>query len=100
MTFKYKAVTEQGEKKEGTIEAVSKDLAIVSLQRRGLVILSIVGGEDKKGIFSGKSFERVAMREVVITSRQIATLFEAQVSALKAFSLLAANAENKFLAYT
>ncbi len=99
MTFNYKAVTEQGEKKEGVIEAVSKDLAIAALQRRGLVILSI-SSDEKKGFFGGASFERVAMREVVITSRQIATLFEAQVSALKAFSLLATNAENKFLAFT
>ena len=38
------------------------------------------------------------MKEVVILSRQISTLFGAQVSALKAFTMLAANAENKILA--
>jgi type IV pilus assembly protein PilC len=36
---------------------------------------------------------------VVILSRQIATLFEAQVSALKAFTMLATNTENKLLSH-
>jgi len=31
MTFNYKAVTGTGEKKEGTIDAVNKDLAISGL---------------------------------------------------------------------
>jgi type IV pilus assembly protein PilC len=37
------------------------------------------------------------MKDIVIFSRQIATLFEAQISALKAFNMLASNAENKVL---
>ena len=99
MIFKYKAVTNTGEKKEGVIEAVNKDLAISALQRRGLVILSIAGDEPT-GIMASPIFERVPMRNIVILSRQISTLFEAQVSALKAFSLLSTNAENKFLSRT
>jgi type IV pilus assembly protein PilC len=95
MIFKYKAINDKGERKEGTVDAVSKDLAIGALQRRGLVVVSIAGDEPRglnREIFSG-----VKMKDVVILSRQMATLFEAQVSALKAFSLLAANAENKTL---
>ena len=37
------------------------------------------------------------MKDIVILSRQISTLFEAQVSALKAFSMLASSTDNKFL---
>lgn len=37
------------------------------------------------------------MKDIVIMSRQISTLFEAQVSALKAFNLLATNTENPAL---
>jgi type IV pilus assembly protein PilC len=37
------------------------------------------------------------MKDIVIMSRQISTLFEAQVSALKAFNLLATNTENESL---
>jgi type IV pilus assembly protein PilC len=39
-------------------------------------------------------FERISMKEVVILSRQLATLFEAQVSALRIFRLMAAESDN------
>lgn len=96
MTFKYKIVTNTGEKKEGAIDAPNKDLAIAALQRRGFIVLSIKG-EDDKPFLQTTIFEKVPAKDVVILSRQIATLFDAQVSALKAFSLLAANAENGLL---
>jgi general secretion pathway protein F len=42
-------------------------------------------------------FKHVSNKEVVILSRQIATLFEAQVSALRVFRLLASEVDNKYL---
>lgn len=97
MIYNYKALSNTGEKKEGTIDAVSKDLAISSLQRRNLVVLSI-HEEDGRGKGLRRAyFQSVKQKEVVILSRQIATLFEAQVSALKAFSLMASNTENPLL---
>lgn len=95
MVFRYKAITDKGEKKEGTVDAVSKDLAISALQRRGLVVISIKG-EDERGL-RREIFKNVPQKDIVILSRQIATLFEAQVSALKAFSMLASNADNSTL---
>lgn len=94
--YKYKAVDEKGVKREGSVDAVNKDLAISALQKRALVVVSI-DDADKKPILQMAVFEHVKTKDIVILSRQIATLFEAQVSALKAFSLLAANAENKLL---
>lgn len=96
MIFNYKAVTDNGEKREGTIDAVSKDLAIGSLQRRGFIVLSITEEKKEKGL-SSIVFKSVSNKEVVILSRQISTLFEAQVSALKAFTLLSSNNDNPFL---
>ena len=97
MTFTYKAVTNTGEKKEGAIDAPNKDLAIAALQRRDLIVVSIKGEEESKSIFKRAIFERVPPKDIVILSRQISTLFDAQVSALKAFTLLAQNAENQLL---
>ena len=97
MLFKYKAVDEEGVNKEGEIDAPNRDLAIGGLQRRNFVVISIKDQADKKSFFSSAFFEKVSNKDVVVLSRQIATLFEAQVSALKAFSMLAANAENKLL---
>ncbi len=98
MLFKYEAITNIGEKKNGEIDASSKDSAISSLQRRGLIVSSVSESGVKTGILNSSFFERsVKMKDVVIMSRQISTLFEAQVSALKAFNLLATNTENPAL---
>jgi type IV pilus assembly protein PilC len=79
------------------IEAVNRELAISGLQRRGLIVTSVKSEEEAKKWFQITIFEKVPMKEIVILSRQMSTLFEAQVSALKAFSLLSGNTENKLL---
>ena len=74
------------------------DIAIAALQRRGLVISGIDPAE-KPTMFSARLsfFDRVTNADVVMLSRQITTLFEAQVSALRAFRLLAAEARTPAL---
>lgn len=98
MNFRYEALTEKGEKRDGMIEAVNRDLAVTGLQRRGLIVTSIKTEKESRKWFQVTLFESIPMKEVVILSRQMSTLFEAQVSALKAFSLLADNTQNKLLA--
>ncbi|MFA4975278.1 MAG: type II secretion system F family protein [Candidatus Paceibacterota bacterium] len=98
MLFKYKAIDDKGINKEGEIDAQSRDLAIGGLQRRGFIVISIVDEDKNKSIFTISFFGKVPMKEIVILSRQISTLFTAQVSVLRAFTMLASNAENKVLA--
>jgi type IV pilus assembly protein PilC len=98
MLFKYKAIDVGGVNRDGEIDAPTRDMAISGLQRRGFVIISIKEEGEHKSIFSISFFEKVKNRDIVILSRQIATLFEAQVSALKSFTMLAGNVENKLLA--
>ncbi|MDE2399605.1 MAG: type II secretion system F family protein [Patescibacteria group bacterium] len=100
MLFNYKAVDQGGINKEGEIDAPNRDLAISGLQHRGLVVISIKNEDEKKSIFEMSFFDKVSNKDVVILSRQISTLFEAQVSALKAFTMLAANSEKKTLSRT
>lgn len=97
MLFTYKAINNTGEKKEGSIDAATRDLAIGALQRRGLIVMSMNEEKGKKSLLSFAFMESVPMKDVVVMSRQMSTLFEAQVSALKAFNMLAANTENKLL---
>ncbi len=97
MLFKYKAVDNAGANKEGEIDAASRDAAISGLQRRGFIVISLVEQGAKNSIFEFSFFDKVPQKDIVILSRQISTLFEAQVSALKAFSMLAASTENKSL---
>ena len=97
MLFNYKALDNSGAKKDGAIEAVSVDVAIDSLQKKGLIIVEI-NPENQESWLSRISFGRkVSNKEVVFLSRQMATLFEAQVSALKIFDLLSLEAENEYL---
>ena len=100
MIFAYSAIEQNGAKRDGTIEAVSIDVAINALQRRGFVISNIVPADQAKSIFEKEFniFATVSSKDIVILSRQIATLFEAQVPALRIFRLLAAESENKLLA--
>ena len=98
MLFIYKAIDDKGINKDGEIDASSRDMAINALQRRGFVVISVKDSEEGKSFLKLSFFERVSKKDIVIFSRQISTLFEAQVSALKAFTMLAANSESKLLA--
>jgi len=97
MNFNYTAVNEKGEKQEGIVEAISRDTAISAVQRRGLIVLSVVSADKPKSILEIPIFNYIPVKDIVIMSRQISTLFEAQVSALKAFSLIASNSENQLM---
>lgn len=93
--FLYTAIDSDGKTREGTIDAVNIDLAITAIQRRGLVISKIDPVEITQGssLLSRISFfDRVTNEDIVMLSRQMTTLFEAQVSALRAFQLLATEA--------
>lgn len=92
--YQYTAFDQTGAERSGTIEAVNSDLAISALQRRGLIISKIDESKAGGGGLNMRIslFERISNEDVVMTSRQITTLFEAQVSALRAFRLLAAEA--------
>lgn len=99
MLFKYHAIDQDGHERDGTIEAPSQEVAISALQRRNLII-SLIESAEKRSILDMdlSFFSRVSNKDIVILSRQIATLFEAQVSALRVFRLLATEVESKQLA--
>ena len=102
MLFRYTGIDQAGVAREGTIDALNIDVAIRSLQRRGYTV-STINPINKSGSILNLEitwFEFVSNKEIVIFSRQIATLFEAQVSALRIFRLLAAESENKLLQRT
>ncbi len=97
MLFNYKALENSGKSSSGSIEAVSLDVAVGSLQRRGLIIAEIEPAE-KESWFSKFSIGKgVPHKDIVMLSRQMATLFEAQISALKIFTLLSTEQESKVL---
>ena len=97
MLFNYKAVTIEGEKRAGAIEASNIEIAINSLQGRNLVIISIEP-VAAKGRFSLQSLNflknRVKLKDIVILSRQLATLFEAKMSVMDSLRLISNQTQN------
>lgn len=98
MLFNYTAIDKDGAEIHGGIDAVNVDVAINSLQRKGLIISSIKSNDEATGFSrSLVFFDRVSNKEVVILSRQMATLFGAQVSALRIFRLIGGEIKNNML---
>lgn len=105
MLFNYKAIDNFNVNREGTVEAPSVDAAISAVQKRGYTLLSIDEAGASSGIMSALNvefdfFQSVSNKDIVILSRQIATLFQAQVSPLRIFRLLSAEVENPVLQNT
>ena len=102
MLFSYKAIDNTNIQREGTVEAPTVDAAITAVQKRGYTIISIDeirSGQGLAGLFQIKFsfFQRISHKDIVILSRQIATLFQAQVSPLRIFRLLSAELESEQL---
>ena len=94
MIFLYTVVDKEGKELSGQLEATSRTNAISLLLDRGYTVLSLE--HESKSILEINVFEKVRKKDLVIFSRQIATLFEAEISALRAFSLVSENMQNKY----
>lgn len=96
MQFLYQVRTQQGDVKNGTIEAPTRDDAIDILRRSNYIIIDL-GDASKKPFFSRslKLFSGVSKKEIVVFSRQISTLFEAKVPLIEALKTMMDQAQNQ-----
>ena len=99
MLFTYTAVDKESTPRDGTVDAQNIQAAIETVEGRGYTIISIDEVKKSESLFNIDItwFQRVTNKEIVIFSRQIATLFEAQVSALRIFRLLASESSNPMM---
>lgn len=90
MNFLYKIKTQNGELIEGKIEAPDENKAVETLQSKGYLILSI---EQLEGdIFSidiNKYFQRPTNKDIVIFTRQLSTLIDADMPLAEGLRTLA-----------
>lgn len=98
MKFKYTARNKDGEMQVGNVEAASREAAAAVLNTHDLFILSIESAE-KRTITSTLSgfLNRVRSKDLVIFSRQLATLLEAKVPLGDSLKNLYRQTENKVL---
>jgi type IV pilus assembly protein PilC len=98
MKFIYTAIDKSGNEQNGSVDTTDKDSAISALQSNGYIITSIESAEKKGALgVDFVLFEHVSNKEIVILSRQIATLFQAQISALRVFKLLGSEHPNPLI---
>jgi type IV pilus assembly protein PilC len=81
MKFRYTARTKQGELQTGFIEAVNREAAFNILASHELYILSIEAAETERWYNRFLSiFKRVKQSDLMIFTRQFATLLDAKIS--------------------
>lgn len=95
MFFKYEVLNRDQQTIKGKVEANSRTNAISLLHSKGYTIINLKQ-ESEGSAFDIKLFQRVRTKDLIIFSRQIATLFEAEISALRAFNLVAENVQNEY----
>lgn len=106
-TYKYLARNAQGQTKSGVIEAGNIELAKFSLKKQGLWVINInysgAKKEQTKEEAKQKSgfnlFEKkIKLKDMVIFSRQFASMIEAGIAMLRVITVLIEQTENPKLA--
>ena len=97
MKFKYQAKNEKGEMQNGSVEASNEAAAIETLQTHKLVVVSIIPMMEVSALFRSVEFlQKVPAKDLVIFSRQLATLIEAKITLLEALKTLHKQTNNAF----
>lgn len=99
MLFSYKATKKDGTPANGTIEAGNHEAAVQALAREGLhpLVVKATGGKGKGGNISFGSFgKRVKSNDLVIFTRQLATMVSAGVPLARGLELLQHDPESPY----
>jgi len=92
-TFTYTARSSNGELKSATIDAPNRDEAVAQLRRQRLTIVKV----DETRATPSKRMGKIAMRDIVIFTRQFSTMINAGLPLVQALDILARQSENKAL---
>jgi type IV pilus assembly protein PilC len=95
MQFSYQVKSQDGKTSNGLIEAPDENAAVIELQGRGFTVLSLESTE--RDLLSADIFQflhRPKAKDVVIFTRQLATLIEADVPLAEGMRTLAAQTDN------
>ena len=103
--YKYLARTAAGQTKSGKIEASSIELAKFDLRKQGLWVMNInyTGTAQTKAVgteirTTGLFAKKISLRDMVIFSRQFASMIEAGIAMLRVLTVLIDQTENPKLA--
>src|SRR5215208_5679272 len=94
--FEYTARAQNGQIQKGQLDAASKDDVGAHLRKNRLILVSV--REAPKQMKFSMGGPRVKTRDVVIFTRQFATMINAGLPLVQSLNILAAQTENKTLA--
>jgi type IV pilus assembly protein PilC len=99
MLFRYKAINHEGHTVEGSVEATDKHTLAGSLHKQGLkpvvIELERKGSKTGGGLFKPK--QKVKLNDLVIFTRQLATMVGAGVPLARSLAALQADTESPYL---
>ncbi len=90
--FGYIAKDNQGLRIKGVLEARSQEDALAVLHKKGLIIISV-----KEEQFRAVKDQSIKLDDLVVFSRQLATMVESGITLVQALHILSEQAENKIL---
>lgn len=100
MVFQWSGKTVRGTIESGEITAATREEVIALLRKRN-IIATVVTEKTQKGIFDKISFGgKVKDKDIVIFTRQFATMIDAGLPLVQALEILSSQVENKTLAKT
>src|SRR3954468_18967486 len=91
-TFAYTARALNGDLRSATLDAPSRDDAVLQLKRQRLSVIKMDEAAKKK-----KRSGKVPMRDIVIFTRQFSTMINAGLPLVQALDILANQSENQSL---
>ena len=105
-TFAYKARNQEGTVQTGRFDAATEDEALISLQHRGLLVITLGKGDLLPVKRQNVSIQRARTRRLhrkvttedqVLLCQQLATMVEAGVPLLKSLEVVSAQVESQLL---
>src|SRR3989344_3574199 len=97
MKFQYKAKNKGGEVKTGAVVAADQARAEQLLADNGLAIISLERREENYFVKINPFGKSVSNKDLVLFSRQLATLISARVPIIQSLRILQEQIENKYL---
>jgi len=96
--FSYTALAKDGKRLSGTIDAADKLVATQSLQRRGLRPMVLKTETSKSDILKNLKIggKKVKLKDLVVFTRQLATMINAGVPLVRSLNTLSKQTENDF----
>ncbi len=97
MEYIYRAKTSNGEYHSGSVQASDVHSAALILRKKGLVVISLKSKKPGFDKFFDSIFNRVSFSELVVLTRQLATMVKAGLVLSNAIDILEEQQTNKIL---